>query len=365
MAVVLTLWLGGAAIVAGMLLLGRPPSLRHWILTGARAWLGDPPTGAALAGLVLSALGAYYAMIAVHELGHALAGLGVGFRLRSLRVGPLLFRGPLRVSLYRGPGAAINGVAELMPVATDAPVPRGVAMVLGGPAANFLSAIAVFALPFPMTAFTACFGAFSIANGLSDLVPFEGRLGVSDGRRIWMLLRQRDRGERWLALLRLGGDLNDGVLPESLSADLVATAIVVRDPSEDTLTAHGIAYSAAFHQHRDGEAGRLLETCLTCAGHAAPLVREALMSDAAVFQGRRRRRADLAEQWLAAMPAHAHPWHRSRAEAAVLEANGDIEGATRKLAEVERVTLSFPGSPRRETLLRMVERWQSDLRPAP
>lgn len=60
----------------------------------------------------------------------ALAGLGVGFRLRSLRVGPLLFSGPFHLSFYRGPGAAINGVAELMPVATDALVRRGVAIAL-------------------------------------------------------------------------------------------------------------------------------------------------------------------------------------------------------------------------------------------
>jgi hypothetical protein len=71
----------------------------------------------------------------------------------------------------------------------------------------------VLLLPLPLAAFTGFFIAFSIANGVNDLFPFESRLGVSDGRRIWMLLRQPDRGERWLALLHLGGQLTDGVLP--------------------------------------------------------------------------------------------------------------------------------------------------------
>jgi hypothetical protein len=336
-------------------------------------------------------------MLAIHELGHVAAGLGVGFRLRSLRIGPLLFSRPFRISLYRGPGAIVNGVADLIPVATDKLAWRGVAMVLGGPAANFLAALVVFLLPFPTSVFSACFIAFSIANGVNDLLPYESRLGVSDGRRIGMLLWQRERGERWLALLRLGGEFNDGVRPESLSAHFLAKAVAVRDESVDTVTAHALAYSAAFHQHRDGEAGRLLETCLaysgtvtahalaywaafhqhkdgeagplleTClaySGHATPVLREALMSDAAVFQARRRKRADLAEQWLADIPVSTRsPWLRTRAEAAILEAKGDVNGALGKLAEGEAAIATVPNKCQRDLLLQLLERWRSELRP--
>lgn len=362
LAVVLLVWLGAVGIVVTCLFFVRPPTLRQWILIDFRQWLLGQWAGIGVVGFVLSALGAYYGMIAVHELGHVLAGLCVGFRPRSLRVGPLLFRGPFRVTLYRGPGAATNGVAELTLVATDTLSWRGVAMVLGGPSANILSGIAVLFLPFPITGFTGCFIAFSVVNGLSDLIPFESRLGVSDGMRIFTVLRNRARGERWLALLKLGGELEGGVLPELLSADALAKATAVREPSADTVIAHAIAYSAAFHQHQDREAGQMLETCLTHSSHAAPAVREALMSDAAVFQARRRKRADLAEQWLAAIPVTTqHPWFRSRAEAAIREANGDVAGAKSKLDEVETAILSFPENARRETLLRLLQRWKSDL----
>jgi hypothetical protein len=244
---VLTVWFGAVFVVAMCWLLNRPPILRQWLLTDFGTWFLDQWAGIGIVGFGLSVLGAFYLMLAFHELGHVAAGLCVGFRCRSLRVGPLLFNRPFRVSLYRGPGAVVNGVAELIPVATDKLAWRGVAMVLGGPVANFLSAIVVFLLPFPMAVFSGCFIAFSIANGVNDLFPFESRLGVSDGMRIWMLLHQRERGERWLALLHLSGELIDGVLPELLSADFLAKAIAVRDASADTVNAYAIAFWAAFH----------------------------------------------------------------------------------------------------------------------
>ncbi len=190
LAVVLTVWIGAVLIVAACWHFNRPPILREWFLIDFRPWFLDRWGGMGVVGFGVSALAAFYLMLAVHELGHVVAGLSVGFRCRLLRVGPLLFSRPFRVSLYRGPGAVVNGVAELIPVTTDKLAGRGVAMVLGGPVANFLSAIFVLLLPLPITVFSMFFIAFSVANGLNDLFPFESRLGVSDGRRIWMLLRQ-------------------------------------------------------------------------------------------------------------------------------------------------------------------------------
>ncbi|MGH7451557.1 MAG: hypothetical protein ACRENG_09455, partial [bacterium] len=148
-------------------------------------------------------------MIAVHEIGHVLGGLGAGFRFSSLRIGPLQFDRRLHMSFYRGPGAAINGVANMIPVTTDKLALRGMALVLAGPVANILSGCAVLLLPFSKGFSSGLFILVSIANGLTDLLPFQNRLGVSDGRRIGMLLRNRERGERWLALTKLGAELQD------------------------------------------------------------------------------------------------------------------------------------------------------------
>ena len=123
-----------------------------------------------------------------------------------------------------------------------------------------------------------------------------------------------------------------------------------------------LPFLAAFHQHKDSEAAQRLETCLAYSGHATPVLREALMSDAAVFQARRRKRADLADQWLAGIPMKTqYPWFRSRAEAAILEAKGDVDSAMNKLAETETAILTLPESAQRETVRHLLERWKSDL----
>jgi len=85
------------------------------------------------------------------------------------------------------------------------------------------------------------------------------------------------------------------------------------------------------------------------------------MSEAAVFQSRRRHRPDLGERWLADIPkAPQFPWIRTRVEAAILEANGDVEGAIGKLDECERAVIAVP-APQRDYLLRLLRRWKSEL----
>ncbi len=163
--------------------------------------------------------------------------------------------------------------------------------------------------------------------------------------------------------MRLGAEIKTGVLPEALSADYLADAVAYRDDTPDTVTAHGLAYAAAFHRRQDAEAGRFLETCLGFSSWASPFQREALMSDAAVFLARRRKRADLAEQWLAAMPQPTRsPWLRIRVEAGLLEARGDRQGALRKLEELEKAIRAFPDQAQSKLFPRLLERWRSDLR---
>jgi hypothetical protein len=362
MTVVVVVWLSVVLALAASLVLGRPPVVRQWILTDLPQRFSGHWTGSRLIAEVVLILGVLFVMVAVHETGHVLGGLCAGFRFKSIRVGPVKFDRPFGLSFYRGPGAAFNGVAQVVPMTTDRLWLRSMAMVVAGPAANILSGLVVLVLPFPKGIAAGCFIVASIANGLTDLLPFQNKLGVSDGARILRLLRNRAAGERPFAIVRLHADLLEGVPPESMSTEFLARAVAVKDDSTDTILAHALAYSAAFHRHEDEEAARCLETCLKYSGCAGSALRDALMSDAAVFQGRRRKCADLAEQWLAAMEESTHiPWLRSRIEAAVLEARGDTDGAARKLDEYERAVLALPDEAQRTILLRGIQRWKDDL----
>lgn len=302
--------------------------------------------------------------VAFHEIGHVLGGICAGFRIHSLRVGPLEFHKPLRISVHRGWRMWIGGWANMSPTKRDHLVRRALVLVLSGPAASIGLGCLFLIVPFAQSPVTRVFILVSICGGLGDLMPFGSPPTLSDGRRTWMLLRQRAQAERWVALMKLNDELALGAMPESLPADYVAKAISVRDDSAETVAAYAIAYSRAFHLHQDTEAASLLETCLAYSGFTARAVREALMSDAAVFQARRRKRPDIAGQWLAAMPARPQfPGLRARSEAAIFEARGEVEAATRKLEEFEAELGTLPNATQREILLRMLRRWKSELSP--
>lgn len=357
---------GGVAVgaVIGMVFsIWRRPfllSIRH----SALRMFPGPWTATRVFWFILAALVVTFAVVALHELGHALVGICAGFGIQWMRIGPLQVNLPFRVSRYRGPGAWSSGRVALLPLDDNRLRLRAIAMVMAGPVANLLSGSVVLLLPFSKGVSSWLFIIVSIGAGIVELlVPLRTPMGISDASRLLMLLRNRRQGERWLALMKLVAELSDGVPAESLSSAFLAKAVAIRDNSPDTVAGHALAYAAAFWRNDDGEAARFLETCLQYSAHVAPAVREALMSDAAVFQARKRKRVDLAEQWLAALPHSTQiPWLRTRIEAGIREARGDVQGAIGELDEVEEQILATPDSAQREISLRFLRRWQSELR---
>ena len=101
----------------------------------------------------------------------------------------------------------------------------------------------------------------------------------------------------------------------------------MQDESADTSVAYAVAYGAAFFAGDDERAAARLETSLRSSGHAPAPFRMALMSDAAVFQGRRRHRPDLATAWRNDLPPDAPAWvHRCVASVAGLGLDHEVLG---------------------------------------
>jgi len=364
----LVIWLGLVILVTTVFTFSQAPFIRsamHWIGTVLRQMAPQEWTALTAVLSLFSLLAASLVAIAIHELAHALVGVVVGFRFNSLRIGRLQFDRPFRISLYRGRGTGAGGWASLFPVRQDGLVWRAIAMLLAGPVSNLVSILLLSLLPYSKGMFSASFIYISLFLGVMNLVPFRSRAVISDGGRILMLLQNRQRGERWLAMLKLIEEMRTGP-PEKMTPEFIAKAIAIEDNSPDTVTAHAIAYAAAFWQHKDDEAARLLETCLRHSNLAAPSQRQGLAADAAVFQARRRKRADLAQGWLAELPARTeYPWLRPRAEAAVLEAQDDFAGALKKLNEVEKLISASPNQAIREMSLPNLRRWKSELQVKP
>src|SRR5262249_44437966 len=96
----------------------------------------------------ISVVVAPFLAIALHEAGHALVGVWMGFSFNLLRIGPLQADRSFRVSIYRGKRTGAGGWASMFPVKMDRLSLRAVVMLLAGPTANLLSVAAVLVLPY-------------------------------------------------------------------------------------------------------------------------------------------------------------------------------------------------------------------------
>ena len=305
---------------------------------------------------------AFFLAIAVHEGGHALVGVCVGFRFNSLRVGPVQFDRGFRISFYRGRKTGAGGWASLFPVKHDKLRERAIVMLLAGPAVNLLTVALLVWAPWSKGMFSAQFIYMSLLLGVVNLIPFRSRAVFSDGGRISMLLENRARGERWLAMIKLLDEMQRGVAPQEMTKEFLAKAVALEDKSPDTISAHAIAHSVAFWSRNDEEAARTLEVCLRHAAMAAPIQRQGLANLAVVFQARRRKRIDLAEQWQVELPEKLElPWTRAWGQAAILEGKGDIAGTRAKLDEIEAMAGKWPNEFVRNSLLRSLGLWRGEL----
>ena len=303
--------------------------------------------------------------IAIHEAAHALAGWLVGFSMHSIRIWRFQVEFPFRLSFCRGPSGGAGGWVICTPGTSESLATRAGLMLFAGPAANLVSGMLVYLFARSDALFPLLFVAWSFLLGITNLLPIRTGPLFSDGYRILMLLFDRPRGERWLALLTLSKDVIDGVSPERFSDEFLAVATAVKDDSSDTVIAHSLAYAAAFRRRRYEEAGQYLEACLRHSSRTSAAFQQALRADAAVFQGRCRKNVTLAQAWFDDIPTKvAVPWHRLWAEAGVLQARGDRAGVLAKLDEIERM-IRAQSSPHQKFALGSVERWRSDLSGVP
>ena len=313
-------WIG--LIVYGMMafLVVRPPFVTTffgWFADNVKLIMADPNwagvrlilTGFAIA-LVCSAV------ILIHECGHLVAGLALGYRCNSLRFGRVQIDRGFRISRYRDTGDAILGAAWMVPMDWKNIRWRQAAMTLAGPIANLLSAGAIWYLRSGQSLISGTFVAWSAVLGIRNLLPS----GVNtDGTRILMLLFDRRRTRRYLAMYKLEVENERGRGERSINPEDLKDAIGFRDDSADTVSAHMIAYLASLSHQRGPGSFDCLETALRYSGHAPPGQREGLAVLAAFFQMFTRNRPDLARQWLAEAPSKtAFPEMRSAVEKAMV-----------------------------------------------
>lgn len=300
--------------------------------------------------------------VTIHECGHLLAGLSMRFRFKVLRVWKVQVDRNLRLSRYDTSDIGGLGWTRFFPEEMRNRRQRVAFMLLAGPLANLISGFVWLILPLHKSLVGGSFILISFFLGFTNLLPFRRAQSTSDGMRLLTLLFKPARYERWLALAQIIEARSAGVAIDQILPDLIVSLTGEPDKSLETVLAHWLAYAVAYDHHKDSEAAELLETCLRYAGFATPSLREALIANAGIFQAGRRKRIDLAEQWLGDLRGPLHvPYRRLMVEGAILEAQENFSGALEKVHEIEKAILTTSKPEQQQASLRQFAKWRAEL----
>jgi hypothetical protein len=298
-----------------------------------------------LAGLVA----AYILAVVIHELGHALAGWSVGYRLFQLAIGPLVFHRTPRglVAQLRRTPAIFGGLCVSVPLDDHDLRRRDAIMVAGGSLANLLTALVVAvslmflpALPALADTLLRMFGLLSAVIGLSELIPLQSNGLSSDGEQLRRLARSGASAGRTTAIRLVYGSLMADVRPRELPEAIIRRAIGTPDGSTEHVMGTFMAFIWAMDQGRLGEAGSYLDQTLAGLAQLPPLLQGGIYIEAAYFTALHRNDAQTARALFERGRNGLVEQHdRLRAEAAVLYAEGRLSEA-RQVATTGLQTLA-------------------------
>jgi hypothetical protein len=282
------------------------------------------------------------AVTLVHELGHCLAGLTAGLELDQVRVGPVELDSYKRLKWEWNRGTIVGGHALMLPKSKSALRARFAAFVGGGPVANITCGLIVLQMMPAQNAhfmgLAQIFVACSFVVGVGNLIPFR-RYGVSsDGMKLLQLLS--NSGQRWIFLLSRQAALRRA---ESIREEEVDPVFVAQsDGSSDYVGANWVAYTLADGKGNYDQAAKYLETCLAKCSTVTPDVREELILAAARFQATRRRKNEIARQWLNSGNKAKSRINRGATEALILFSEGKIKDALTTVDDVSELVSQLP-----------------------
>lgn len=344
----------GVGIVSGVLI--------------SRNALGEVGLGEwTLAQAIFAALGMLigtWLIIAVHELGHTVAGYLAGFRLQHISVGPLkLQRTPDGWKASRSQHGVFVGMSHSVPgpdlqEASQDAVRRARAVRLaGGAAANVFTGLLALGLAWALPegremvgAVLMTFGILSLATGVVNLIPFRTGSGlVTDGARLLPLLRGTPEAGRDVALAAVRAEAYDGTRPGDWSPRWVERMLTPRDHGVTDGSTRMLAYRHALDAGRTEDAGTHLGEALTLLDRLPRAQHAGLMVEAAYYEAAHRGDPDRARAWLqratngsGTSPQGVPTCAAGRAEAATLLAEGNDDEARQQILGAESALGEHP-----------------------
>lgn len=250
---------------------------------------------------VLLWIPAVYIAVAVHELGHLLAGKMAGMAPGGLIVGGFVMmksgdRWTIRFDYRRIFG---GGVATPNPVRDESGVAPFAWMVAAGPLASIVSTF-------------VCWIAFqkygsgtwdwlgslfwASALGLLSLIPMSAGINKSDGARLWMLMTQPEQSRAWMAAVAVQAENANGIRPRDWDAALVEQMSAASQGS-DRVFPQLLAYYRRLDERNEPAAREHLENALAASAKSGKAVRQLLFLEAAEVCALITRNAANARAW--------------------------------------------------------------------
>ncbi len=198
----------------------------------------------------------FFIALALHELGHVLAGLSVGFDFRIYTVGPFMIEkeeGRLLFKWNRNLNTS-GGLALCLPRNEHRLKPKFIRFIAGGPSASFLWGLIALVLywfiPFDSSnIFLWSIEKLLVISSLSSflvflitIVPMRSGGFFSDGARIINLMKGGTQSELDFTLLQLSAQLYSGIRPRELNEKMMTHAINLSIDSPFKAYVHNMLY---------------------------------------------------------------------------------------------------------------------------
>ncbi|HEY4132710.1 MAG TPA: M50 family metallopeptidase, partial [Gemmatimonadaceae bacterium] len=288
-----------------------------------------------------------WAVISIHEAGHLVSAMAVGFRGLLYVSGPLHFYREdtgWRLRLNRNP-ALYGGIVSALPVSLDRLRERLLVMVAGGPTASILSgfimmAVASIAPPNSLArAIMSSYAFVSVAIGVVTLVPARTIGFLTDGGQLLRLIRGGDAVERDNAVLFLVAASYAGIRPRDWDRDVLAVVTRTSDDVREQLTAARYAFMHALDVNDIDSARRCLNELIPNVELLPRPIHATTLISAAYFVAHYDGDVTRASEYLTRarqvwkMPANA----TTIADAAIALASGHPERVEALVAEAETV----------------------------
>ncbi|MEA2552254.1 MAG: hypothetical protein QOJ65_430 [Fimbriimonadaceae bacterium] len=295
----------------------------------------------------------FYINVAVHEMGHWLAGKLVGFKTLALQVGPLLWtkgEGGQRFQVAPWAGR-IGGFAGMWPPDSQNLRQRFAVFVAGGPLASLLFAAATFlwlqTLPGSLRlgpamllyqGFVLLLFIYAAFTAVLNLLPFQTHGLRTDGGRLLMIAMGGLKYKRMMAITNMGMLARSGVRMREYPPALFDAITAAPDKSPEH--AQGLLLRAfySFETAHDQEAVQYAIEATETISPKATIMHAVVFNEAAALlawlgmdAARARRLFDEADG-----KTLFYRHNRPRAEACVLLAEGRPQEALAKALEAEQ-----------------------------